>query len=283
RTSPATLPSRLRKQNAARWSAARPGSEPEVCRVLRVRLSPTVLSLAVACCLAQAPLHAQSGADPERQQAESAAAAPSPQDEPIPAAPLAGDAPIAPAPLPPDGVEPPPVSADVEELSGVTVQGTYQTGDDTLYLDERRSAANVVEALGAQQIARTGDSDVASTLKRVTGLSVVDGKYVYVRGLGERYTNVLLNGAPIPSPDYTRRVVPLDLFPTELLDGIIVQKSYGPGLPGEFGGGSVVLRTREVPTKFFFRAKGTIGYADGTSFEDGLRYDGGNRDWTGRD
>jgi hypothetical protein len=165
----------------------------------------------------------------------------------------------------------------------VTVQGTYQTGDETLYLDERRSTSTISEALGAEQIARTGDSDVASTLKRVTGLSVIDGKYVYIRGLGERYSNVLLNGAPIPSPDYTRRVVPLDLFPTELLDGVIVQKSYGPGLPGEFGGGSIVLRTSEVPHKFFFRAKGTLGYADGTTFEDGLRYSGGAKDWTGRD
>lgn len=237
----------------------------------RPRLSIAILPVAIACCLANPHVFAQTPAQAE----------PPPADEPIPATPLPDDAPIPPAPLPEEDA--PPVSADAEELSGVTVQGTYQTGDDALYLDERRISSNVVEALGAEQIARTGDSDVATTLKRVTGLSVVDGKYVYVRGLGERYTNVLLNGAPIPSPDYTRRVVPLDLFPTELLDGIIVQKSYGPGLPGEFGGGSVVLRTREVPTKFFFRAKGTIGYADGTSFEDGLRYDGGNRDWTGRD
>lgn len=173
--------------------------------------------------------------------------------------------------------------ADTTELSGVTVQGSSKAGNDALYLDERRSAATVTEALGAEQIARTGDSDVAGTLKRVTGLTVVDGKYVHVRGLGERYTNVLLNGAPIPSPDYTRRVVPLDLFPTELLDGVIVQKSYGPGLPGEFAGGSVVLRTREVPYAFHFRAKGSLGYHEGTTFDDGIGYAGGSRDWTGRD
>ena len=171
----------------------------------------------------------------------------------------------------------------IHELSGVTVRGQYEAGDSTLYLDERRESANVTEALGAQQIARTGDSDVATTLRRVTGLSLVDGKYVYVRGLGERYSSVLLNGARIPSPDYTRRVVPLDLFPTELLDGVIVQKSYSPDMPGEFGGGTVGLRTREIPSRFFFRASGTLGYADGTTGEDGLRYYGGGSDWTGRD
>ncbi len=253
-------------------------------------LRATALSVAIACCLAiTVPAPARAGAPQVGD--EPIPAAPLPDDAPIPAAPLPDDAPIPAAPLPEEAQNPvdpgrtgaAPADAGISELSGVTVQGTYQTGDRTLYLDERRIAANVTEALGAEQIARTGDSDVAATLKRVTGLTVVDGKYIYVRGLGERYSNVLLNGAPIPSPDYTRRVVPLDLFPTELLDGVIVQKSYGPGLPGEFGGGSVVLRTREVPTRFFFRAKGTLGWSDGTTFGDGLRYDGGDRDWTGRD
>lgn len=169
------------------------------------------------------------------------------------------------------------------QLAGVTVHGRAATGAQTLYLDERRSAAGVTEAIGAEQIARTGDSDVATTLKRVTGLTLVDGKYVYVRGLGERYSSVLLNGAPIPSPDYTRRVVPLDLFPNELLDGIVVQKSYSPDMPGEFGGGTVQLRTREVPQGFFFRAQGTLGYVDGTTGKKGLRYRGGGEDWTGYD
>ncbi len=169
------------------------------------------------------------------------------------------------------------------QLSGVTVHGRVASGDQALYLDERRSAAVVTEAIGAEQIARTGDSDVATSLKRVTGLTLVDGKHVYVRGLGERYSSVLLNGAPIPSPDYTRRVVPLDLFPNELLDGIVVQKSYSPDMPGEFGGGTVQLRTRGVPQGPFFRIQGTLGYVDGTTGEDGLRYRGGGRDWTGYD
>jgi outer membrane receptor protein involved in Fe transport len=174
-------------------------------------------------------------------------------------------------------------AAAPNQLSGVTVHGRYTSGAQSLYLDERRSAAVVSEAIGIEQIARTGDTDVATTLKRVTGLSLVDGKYVYVRGLGERYSSVLLNGAPIPSPDYTRRVVPLDLFPTELLDGLVVQKGYSPDMPGEFGGGTVQLRTREVPRGFFFRLQGTLGYVDGTTGENGLRYAGGGEDWTGYD
>ncbi|WP_423928397.1 TonB-dependent receptor domain-containing protein [Dokdonella sp.] len=169
------------------------------------------------------------------------------------------------------------------ELRGVEVQGKVGNDNEVLYLDEKRASPEIVEALSSEQIARTGDSDVATTLKRVPGLSVVNGRYVYVRGLGERYSSVLLNGAQIPSPDFTRRVVPLDLFPTELLDGIIVQKTYSPNLPGEFGGGAVILRTREAPQKPFFRIQGTIGYTAGTTFQDGLSYEGGDSDWTGSD
>lgn len=179
------------------------------------------------------------------------------------------------------GVSPAPGST--QTLGGVNVRGSYQRGGEALYLDEKRASPVVAETLGAEQIARTGDSDVATTLKRVTGLTLVDGRFVYVRGLGERYSSVALNGAPIPSPDPTRRVVPLDLFPTDLLDGVVVQKGYTPDMPGEFGGGAVLLRTRDIPSKFFVRVSGTLGYHDGTTFDDGYSYEGGGHDWTGHD
>ena len=167
-------------------------------------------------------------------------------------------------------------------LQGIEVTSEAPTGAE-LYLDEKRTSSVVIEGLGAQQIARTGDSNVATTLKRIPGLSLIGGKYVYVRGLGERYSSVLLNGASVPSPDYTRRVVPLDLFPNDVLSGVIVQKSYSPDMPGEFGGGTVQLRTRDVPTKFFFKVSGGLGYIDGATGEEGDRYAGGARDWTGYD
>ena len=169
-------------------------------------------------------------------------------------------------------------------LEGVTVTGQAQRADDqAAYTDERRASAQVSETLSAEQISRAGDSDTGAALKRVTGLSLVDGKYVYVRGLGERYSSVLLNGAQIPSPDPTRRVVPLDLFPTEMLEGVVVQKSYSPDMPGEFAGGTIMLRTRAVPDKPFAKVSFGLGWIDGTTFEDGLRHDGGNSDWTGYD
>jgi hypothetical protein len=182
-----------------------------------------------------------------------------------------------------EGDDTPAEAEDTTELSGVEVEGEYSEGGQELYTDERRTTAAVTEAVSAEQIARTGDADAASTLKRVTGLSVVDGKYVFVRGLGDRYSSVLLNGAQIPSPDPTRRVIPLDLFPTELLEGVVIQKSFSPELPGEFGGGTVQLRTRGVPAGFVGKFGFGFGYDDGASFEDGLGYRGGQRDWSGFD
>jgi hypothetical protein len=169
------------------------------------------------------------------------------------------------------------------ELPEFVVLEPFIEGSLASFVEERRTSSAVTDILGAEQISRAGDSDAAGALKRVTGLTLVDGKFVYVRGLGERYSSVLINGAQVPSPDPTRRVVPLDLFPTEILNGIVVQKTYTADMPGEFGGGTIQLRTRGVPESFLLRASGTVGWADGTTGKDGLRYTGGGRDWTGFD
>ena len=133
------------------------------------------------------------------------------------------------------------VRASVATLRGIDVRsererGADDTGDQAAAVEERRETAQVTEVLSQEAIARAGDSDAAEALKRVTGLTLVDRRYVYTRGLGERYSSVLLNGAQIPSPDPTRRVVPLDLFPTEILDGMAVQKTYSADQPADFGG-----------------------------------------------
>ncbi len=185
-------------------------------------------------------------------------------------------------PLPP---EPLPPGEDATELQGVEVEGSYQVEEGGQFeaLEVRRESAQVLDVLSLEQISRAGDSDAASALKRVTGLTLVDDKFIYVRGLGERYSSVTLNGAQIPSPDPTRKVIPLDLFPVEILSGVEVSKSYHAALPGEFGGGALRLATRGVPNEFLLRASATLGYADGTTGEKGWRAHGGSDDWLGRD
>lgn len=169
------------------------------------------------------------------------------------------------------------------ELPEFVVIEPYIAGSLASVLEERRQEVAVANILGAEQISKAGDSDAAGALRRVTGLTLVDGKFIYIRGLGERYSSTLLNGANVPSPDPTRRVVPLDLFPTGIVDSIAVKKGFTSELPGEFGGGAVEIRTRSVPEESFFSVEFGLGYRQGTTGKDGLRYDGGGHDWTGYD
>lgn len=146
-----------------------------------------------------------------------------------------------------------------------------------------RSTPQVVSVLSAEDIARTGEGDIAGALQRVTGLSVVGNGFVYVRGLGDRYSLSLLNGLPLPSPEPLRRVVPLDIFPTSVIASSLVQKTFSANYPGEFGGGVINLTTKAVPEKSFFAIGGSVGFDTETTSELGYTYDGGKHDWLGYD
>ena len=146
-----------------------------------------------------------------------------------------------------------------------------------------RATPEVVSVLSTQDIARTGEGDVAGAVKRVTGLSVVGGRFVYVRGLGERYSLALLNGSPLPSPEPLRRVVPLDLFPTSVIGSVVVQKSYSVNYPGEFGGGVINLTTRSAPSEGFLDVGVGFGGDTVTSDNLGYTYYGGDLDYLGFD
>lgn len=147
-------------------------------------------------------------------------------------------------------------------------------------LEIRKQSQTVSDVLGAEAMSRSGDSDAAASLRRVTGLTLVNGKYVYVRGLGERYSSVLLNGSQVPSPEPTRRVVPLDLFPVSILESITVQKSFSPNRPAEFGGGLIELQTKPIPKKF--TGSMSLGVSS-DSVNSGLNYQGGKKDQFGMD
>ena len=146
-----------------------------------------------------------------------------------------------------------------------------------------RSSTAVVSVLSTADIARTGEGDIAGALSRVTGLSVVGGGFVYVRGLGDRYSLALLNGSPLPSPEPLRRVIPLDIFPTNVIASSLVQKSYSVNFPGEFGGGVINLTTRAVPDKSFLSVSGGGSGDSQTTGKLGYVYYGSKSDWTGFD
>lgn len=146
-----------------------------------------------------------------------------------------------------------------------------------------RATPEVVAVLGTEEIARTAEGDIAGSLQRVTGLSVVGGRFVFVRGLGERYSLALLNGNPLPSPEPLRRVVPLDLFPTSVIASTVVQKSYSANYPGEFGGGVINLTTKSNVDDSFLEINASIGANTETTNKTGYAYDGSSYDWFGFD
>ena len=161
-------------------------------------------------------------------------------------------------------------------MPGITVTGYRER-------NIQKATTEVVSVLSTDDIARTGEGDIAGALSRVTGLSVVGNGFVYVRGLGDRYSLALLNGSPLPSPEPMRRSIPLDLFPTNVVASSLVQKTYSPSFTGEFGGGVINLTTLSSPKTPFFSA--SLGMSGDTETTDNLGYDyyGGEYDWTGYD
>jgi outer membrane receptor protein involved in Fe transport len=149
--------------------------------------------------------------------------------------------------------------------------------------DPQRSSAQVIQVLSSEDIARTGEGDIAGALARTTGLAVVGNGNVFVRGLGDRYSLALLNGLPLPSPQPLSRVVPLDIFPTNIIASSLVQKSFSANFPGEFGGGVINLTTRAIPDETFLDVSFGASGDTITTFSNSLSYFGSDLDFTGFD
>ena len=132
---------------------------------------------------------------------------------------------------------------------------------------QERDSSAVLDAIGTEQMARFGDSNAASALKRVAGVTVSGGKYVVARGLNERHTSVVLNGSSLPSPDPSRRVVPLDLFPSTILDGIDVQKTATANVNADSTGSVVNLTTRKFPAEYEGKVSANLGMTEGLTFQ----------------
>ena len=164
-------------------------------------------------------------------------------------------------------------------MEEIVVLGAYRP----TALTRSRDSESVVDVLSSEDFAITGDSTAVDALARVPGLTVVNSKYVYVRGLGERYSNTVFNGSPLPSPDPTRRVIPMDMFPTGALESVDIQKTYSPKLPGDFSGGMVAMATRGAPSERVLELSVGIGGNSQATGDQGLHFGGGDRDWLGMD
>lgn len=165
----------------------------------------------------------------------------------------------------------------------IVVEAEATRGTEATELLKRRESASVQDGLSAQEISRSGDSSTSSAVKRVVGSSIVDGQFLFVRGLGGRYVQVLLNGVAIPSTDPDFPGVQLDILPTTLLSGLTLVKTAQAPLPGAFAGGQLHLSTQAFPETFTASVSAGMGVDTLTHSNTQLGYAGGSVDALGFD
>ncbi len=176
------------------------------------------------------------------------------------------------------------LSEDVTSLQEVVVTASAIRDSEEGLLTAKMKSANLTDGISAANFKKIGDSDAAAAIKRVPGVSVEGGKYVFVRGLGDRYSKSTMNGVDIPGLDPDRNTVQMDLFPTSLIDNIIVFKSFTADLPGDFTGGVVNIETKEFPEEKTFNIGVSLGYNPSMHFNKNyLTYNGGKTDFLGFD
>lgn len=174
-------------------------------------------------------------------------------------------------------------------LDEVVVTTTVTKNTEAAVLQLQRASVKLLDGLSLQSIRNTGANDIASAVKAVPGVSVQGGKYVYVRGLGDRYTKTTLNGMDVPGLDPDRNTLQLDLFPTTILDNIQVVKSFTPESSADFTGGYVDIITKDIPSRQEFSVSAGVSYNSSMHFNDDflssqssgtdmLGYDDGQRD-----
>ena len=176
------------------------------------------------------------------------------------------------------------LTSEAIAVDEVVVEVRALRNTEASLLKERQKAPAVSDAISSEDISRAGSGDAAEAMSHVTGATVMEGKYVYIRGLGDRYSTVQLNGAALPSADPNRRAVPMDLFPSSMLENIVTVKSFTPDKPGNFTGGAVNIGTRSFPDDFTLSVSASTTFNTQSSFQGGfLTYEGGRYDWLGMD
>ena len=169
------------------------------------------------------------------------------------------------------------------ELTELVISAGRVQNTDASMLRHRQKSIAFTDAISAESISRSGGGDAAAAMKKVTGATVVGGKYVYVRGLGDRYSNTQLNGLELPTSNPDKKAFQLDLFPSHLLDNIVTLKTFTPDKPGNFSGGLVDVTTKGIPDRVYVTLSLKNGYNTVSSMNNILLGDKGDLDWFGMD
>ncbi|MCF8234760.1 MAG: TonB-dependent receptor [Bacteroidales bacterium] len=170
------------------------------------------------------------------------------------------------------------------ELNEIVISAQAVRNTETAMIAMKKKSANVLDGISSSRLRKIGDSDAASSMRRVPGVSVEGGKYVYVRGLGDRYTKTMLNGIDIPGLDPDRNTLQMDIFPTSVVDNLIVHKSFSADLPADFTGGVIDIVSKDFPAEKNASISFSLGYNPKMHFNyNYLTYQGSNTDFLGFD
>jgi TonB-dependent receptor len=184
--------------------------------------------------------------------------------------------------------EPMEVNFTMEEPTGTNLNEIVIVGDlnrenlNTIFI-EQKNRASVSDGISAETIKRTPDRNTSDVLKRVSGATIQENKFAIIRGLNDRYNAAYLNGAPLPSSESDRKAFSFDIFPSNLLDNLIIIKTATPDLPADFAGGIIQINTKNVPDKNYQSITIGAGYNDLATFKERISYNGGKTDWIGID
>lgn len=167
----------------------------------------------------------------------------------------------------------------------VVVEAERSNDNAAAMLAARKNASQVSDGIGREEISKLSDGDAGQALKRVSGVTLVEGKYVFVRGTSDRYSNTTLNGSALTSTEPDKKSFAFDMFPSELLENANVIKSFTPDLPGNFAGGLVQLNTIDFPVGTSLKLSASQGFNDYVTFKGGgfMNTAGGGTDWIGID
>lgn len=165
------------------------------------------------------------------------------------------------------------INVELDPLGGeqiVLVEAEMNRESEGARLTQRKEAAAARDLMSRDEIQKGGGGSTASVARRIVGVTLVGGRYLFVRGLGHRYVSTFFDRARVPSPEPELRTVPLDIFPTSALSAINIQKTYTPDVPGDFAGGSIQLESREVPEELTVKLGAKIGGDSSTTFRQGF-------------
>ncbi len=176
------------------------------------------------------------------------------------------------------------LESDNVAIKEVVIEAVQQRNTDASLISIQKKSFAVQDGISAQQMARTGSNNAAESMKQMTGASVEEGKFMVMRGLGDRYSIAQLNGLPIPSSDPYRNASSLDLIPSSFIDNIVTTKTFTPDQPGNFAGGNLNISTKSFPEKPYLTVNVSQSMNSLSSLnKDFLTYQGGSTDWRGVD